>query len=304
MVMMDGGAEAHGSVMDGGAEVPLCAAGGAEAPPYVPGAGRIEVVRQGRRSVVTRAYAASPLRLLTPRSAGDAAWVFTSSFGGGLVDGDRVALEIDVRGSGAALLSTQASTKVYRSPGGVSTTLRARVEDDGLLVLLPDPVVPFRDSRYVQEQTCDLARGGRLIALDWVSSGRRESGERWAFTDYRARLRVRVDGRRVLEDVLHLREEDGPLAARLGQFDVLAVVVVIGAPLLPIVDAATAAAGPVERHPATLVGRARIEHLSLGDVGRLLRVAGPSVQAVATMIREYLSFVPALLGDDPWARKW
>ena len=198
MVMMDGGAEAHGSVMDGGAEVPLCAAGGAEAPPYVPGAGRIEVVRQGRRSVVTRAYAASPLRLLTPRSAGDAAWVFTSSFGGGLVDGDRVALEIDVRGSGAALLSTQASTKVYRSPGGVSTTLRARVEDDGLLVLLPDPVVPFRDSRYVQEQTCDLARGGRLIALDWVSSGRRESGERWAFTDYRARLRVRVDGRRVL----------------------------------------------------------------------------------------------------------
>jgi urease accessory protein len=43
------------------------------------------------RSDVHRARSAGPLRLLTPR-AGAAAWIVTSTYGGGLVDGDQVAL--------------------------------------------------------------------------------------------------------------------------------------------------------------------------------------------------------------------
>jgi hypothetical protein len=31
---------------------------------------------------------------------------------------------------------------------------------------------------------------------------------------------------------------------------------------------------------------------------------GTSVEAVGRAAREYLRFVPALLGDDPWSRKW
>jgi hypothetical protein len=34
------------------------------------------------------------------------------------------------------------------------------------------------------------------------------------------------------------------------------------------------------------------------------RLLGASAEAVGRAIREYLAFVPALLGDDPWARKW
>ena len=49
-----------------------------------PGQGAIRIARRGRRSVAERVAAASPLRLLTPRNHGDAAWIYTSSFGGGL----------------------------------------------------------------------------------------------------------------------------------------------------------------------------------------------------------------------------
>jgi hypothetical protein len=34
------------------------------------------------------------------------------------------------------------------------------------------------------------------------------------------------------------------------------------------------------------------------------RVLGVSLGAVAAAIRQWLSFVPAALGDDPWRRKW
>src|SRR5258705_12351701 len=80
--------------------------------PGAPGRARIGVIRSGSRSVVSRAYATSPLRLLTPANHGHAAWIYTSSFGGGLVDGDRIAMDIDVGRGAAAFISSQASTKI------------------------------------------------------------------------------------------------------------------------------------------------------------------------------------------------
>jgi urease accessory protein len=43
---------------------------------------------------------------------------------------------------------------------------------------------------------------------------------------------------------------------------------------------------------------------ALGDEGCVVRIAGTSVERVGRTVRDLLRFVPALLGDDPWARKW
>jgi len=188
-------------------------------------------MRSGGRSVVSRAYATSPLRLLTPGNHGRAAWIYTSSHGGGLVDGDHIVLEIDIGEGAAAFVSTQASTKIYRSPRGTSAEVRARIEPDGLLVVAPDPVVCFAKSRYRQVQRFDLADRAALVLLDWVSSGRHAAGERWAFDEYQSQIVVRLDGKLLLHDALALRADDGDLAGRLGRFDVLAVAVLVGTAL-------------------------------------------------------------------------
>ena len=47
--------------------------------------GNLELASVGGRTVVTRACAGNPLKLLLPRPREHAAWVYTSSFGGGLV---------------------------------------------------------------------------------------------------------------------------------------------------------------------------------------------------------------------------
>src|SRR5262245_38776764 len=143
-----------------------------ERPPHRAGSGFIRVAGAGRRSTVVRAVAASPLRLLTPRNHGRAAWIYTSRYGGGFVGGDHVSLDIGVEPGAAAFVSTQASTKVYRSPAGATSELSARVGDRGLLVVAPDPVVCFRGSRYRQLQQFDLARDAGLVLVDWVTSGR------------------------------------------------------------------------------------------------------------------------------------
>lgn len=284
----------------------LVAGGDVTSASLAPGQGAIRIARCGRRSVAERVAAASPLRLLTPRNHGDAAWVYTSSFGGGFVDGDCQAIDLEVASGASAYLSTQASTKVYRSVRGARADLRARVGEQGLLIVAPDPVVCFADSRFTQRQEFDVARSGALVVVDWLTSGRRESGERWSFAQYTNRLMARLDGALVIHEAMSLRREDGDLAVRLGRFDVLAIVLVMGPPLLPFAATLVEAAEKesVRRRPAQINVATPLTHRDLGTVGCVVRIAGQSVESVGRSIRTALSFVPGLLGDDPWARKW
>ena len=126
-----------------------------------PGTGLLDVVRVDRRSVVRRAYATSPLRLLTPKNHGTAAWVYTSSYGGGLVGGDDLRLTVKVGREASVFLSSQASTKVYRSQARASLRLDAEVAAGGQLIVWPDPVVCFAGSTYRQEQRVDSRCRGR-----------------------------------------------------------------------------------------------------------------------------------------------
>ena len=266
-----------------------------------PGHGRFTVEQVKGRSVVRRAYATSPLRLLTPRNHGHAAWIYTSSYGGGLVDGDDIAVEATVGSGAAAFLSTQSATKVYRSPRGTRVALDAEVGEGGLLVVAPDAVICFAGSRYRQAQRAAVAAGGGLVLLDWVTSGRRESGERWVFEEYVSRTVVHVEGRLVVHDAVALRPSDGPLAERFGRYDVLAVAVLAGRRLEGEIERldARVRAVPVERRADRLVAFSRLE-----PGGGVLRVVGRTVEDVDDVLRDLLDFVPRLLGDSPWARKW
>ena len=266
-----------------------------------PGTGFLDVARVERRSVVRRAFATSPLRLLTPKNHGSAAWVYASSYGGGLVGGDDVRLTVRVGPEASVFLSSQASTKVYRSHASASLQLEADVAAGGQLILWPDPVVCFAGSTYRQEQRVDLAADAGLILVDTLSSGRKASGERWLFSEYASRLTVRYDGRPILRDALRLSPAEGDIARRLGRFDVLSTVVIAGPRWWDAAARATLAVAesPVERRADLLVAAAHLK-----DDGCLLRVAGRSVEQVSGVIRGYLSCISSLLNDDPWARKW
>ena len=265
------------------------------------GVGRLTVVRGHGRSVACQVYASSPLRLLTPRNHGHAAWVYASSYGGGLVDGDTLTIDTVVGREACAFVSTQASTKVYKSPNGTGAELTASVADGGLLVLAPDPVVCFAHSRYHQRQRVELEAEASLVLVDWVSSGRRESGERWAFEEYVSRTIVNLNGRLKVHDGLALRAVDGDLGSRLGDYDVLAVVILLGASLKEEVRRVSARIGEqsADQWPGQLVAGAPVDEL-----GCVCRIAGRSIEQVGQTIRDLLNFVPRRLGDDPWARKW
>jgi len=214
--------------------------------------------------------------------------------------GDDVVLEDYVREGANAYLSTQAATKVYRSTASTSVALRAAIARDATLIAVPDPVMCFAGSSYRQDQRFELDEAGSLVFVDWLSSGRHATGERWQFRRYESRVMIRRSGRPIVYDAVLLSPEHGDLAERVGRFESLIVAILIG----PAV--ATAAADvlarveqqPLDRRARLVVSASRV------DGGCLLKIVGESVEQTGSTLRELLGFVPSLLGDDPWARKW
>ncbi|NBD09826.1 urease accessory protein UreD [Corallococcus silvisoli] len=264
------------------------------------GFARLAFERFGPRTVIRTALAHSPLRLLTPRNHGHAAWAYTSSFGGGLVDGDHLRLEVDVADGATALVATQGANRVYRSPKGCQSELRARVGPEALLAWVPDPTVCFADARYSQTFDVTLARGACLVLADVVSAGRSARGERWAFQRYASRLRVEREGRALVDERWVLDPAHGALTERLGRFDALASVLLVGPALC---SAREALAARVAALPVKPRDREVVSASPLGEDGLLLRVAAVSLETLLATTRDWLSFLPGLLGDDPWARR-
>lgn len=108
--------------------------------------------------------------------------------------GDETNLTVQVLENARLGLLTQGSTRAYKSPSlDVVTrqTLHVQIGDGSSLLLLPDPIQPFKDSVFEQRQTFELDPvGSSLLLLDWVSEGRSSRGEAWDFASWKSRNEI------------------------------------------------------------------------------------------------------------------
>lgn len=287
---------------------PLDPPGSRAAPPPVfrpaEAHGLLEMTRVRGATVVTRARAHSPLKLLVPRVQGPSAWAFTSTYGGGLVAGDDIRLDVNLGPAATCLLGTQASTKVYRSADHrpARQALNVNIGAGATCVCAPHPVSCFARARYVQRQRFDLAPDASLVLVDGLTSGRHANGERWAFDRYDSRTDIFVNGRHVFRDALRLTSDDGPIAGyhRTGGFDCFAFAVICGRRLQ---DHARGALDCVAAWPlAGAEMNPLLVSASPFDGGVVIRAAGAKTEVVTQWLRDRLAFVRDLVGEDPWAR--
>lgn len=265
-------------------------------------AGRGELVfeKLGDKTILSRVYAQSPLKWIRTSPKSSAVWIYSSNYGGGLLGGDHLRLNITVGQDATAFLTTQASTKIYRSDSSAQQSMEARLERGAKLVWLPDPVVCFEGSQYGQMQDFHLKKGSGLVLQDCFSSGRRTRKERWKFRGYSSRTRVLEGERLVFYDALRLDTQAGPLEERLGRFNLMAYVLIYGEPFRLHKEQLLRSwtPPPGKRKPSLL------QYMSpVGKEGLVWRLAGEEPQEVEGLIRQRLSFLSELLGDDPWARK-
>lgn len=91
-------------------------------------------------------------------------------------------------------------------------SIDVKIGRQSALCYLPDPSVPFQNSRYAQVQTFTVdaaAKGDQrssLCVLDWVTQGRTSRGENWNFRFWRGRNEVWASDEKTGKSRLLLRD--------------------------------------------------------------------------------------------------
>ena len=94
-----------------------------------------------------------------------------------------------------------------------------RLAENGLLEYVPDAIIPFADSRFVQETTIELADGAGLFWWDVVAPGREARGEMFAYESFEMKVELFADRLIAAERVrLAPREHAIDSPCRLGIF--------------------------------------------------------------------------------------
>ncbi|KAK2634988.1 hypothetical protein Ddye_029780 [Dipteronia dyeriana] len=198
--------------------------------------GRLSVKKVGGKSTVTSCFSKYPLKFIIPNKVGssenDAVWVYTLTYGGGIVSGDSISCEFSIGDGCTTVLTTQASTKVYKSLGSKCSEqiLEARIGSDAILAVIPDPVTCFSTARYSQKQIFRVVSDSSLVIVDWITSGRHESGEKWDFELYKSTNHIFLEGNQplFLDTVLLEQGSNTSVSELMQDYQVIAMVILLG----------------------------------------------------------------------------
>ena len=131
---------------------------------------------------------------------------------GGIVGGDALRVAVHLERGAAAVVTTQAAEKAYRSAGAeASVEVDLDLADETWLEWLPQETILFDGARLRRTLRMDLGLRARLVAADMLVFGRRARGEQFQTGLLSDHWEVRVGRRLVWADALRLAPEPGTL---------------------------------------------------------------------------------------------
>jgi len=167
----------------------------------------LRYVLNGTRTVFARTKAQTPWHLLPPIYLDDsgAAYTLLLNPSGGLVGGDRLAIDMHLAPSAHVLISTPSANRVYRSPTEEAVQdIDVHLGAGAKLEWFPEHTIPFAGSRFRQSINVTLASGATVLLWDAIASGRIASGERWAFSSLNNEIRITTASGSSLLERYHL----------------------------------------------------------------------------------------------------
>ena len=262
-------------------------------------------LRVSARSGVSRIVSCmnvQPLKILNPRNLSESSQVYLSSYGGGLVSGDDIRLDIECDPNSKLFLGTQADTKIYKSVDGrlARQHIRAHIAGGSLAVVLPDALIPFAGSRFVQHQEWHLSGSANLLLADWMHSGRTAYGECFDYDFLSSEVRILVDGKtRILDRTRIEPSVDNPRGVgSFGHFRSLVSVYIVGRKLVHALEKARFFDQRTASEPWVVVN-------PIDDATMIIRVMSTKKAFLSSYMKTISRALASddLLGFDPLKRK-
>lgn len=152
---------------------------------------------------------------------------------GGILQGDRNVIEIDMAAGSQAYVTTQAATRIHEMDANFATQVQTLTLAEGsYLEYLPHPVIPFKNSRFLQSTSIRIDPTATLIYSDILMSGRKYygAGEAFSYDVFSSTVRAeRPDGSSLFTEKFVIEPRRGGVSrlGAMGPFHVFGNVIVL-----------------------------------------------------------------------------
>lgn len=254
----------------------------------------------GRTELVTH-YQKSPLQIMRPLridpARPDLPFVYLMSTGGGILQADRLRMDLACGAGTAVHFTTQAATKVHGMEFDYATqVVNLEAGPDAYVEYLPESIIPYATSCFYQHTVITADPSATVLAAETVLAGRLARGERHGYRVFASDFELRrPDGGLVALDTVRLDPGrsgvTGP--AVLAGHDIMATFFVVS----PLADAATVA----DTLHEALADTGVLYGVSIlpGDCGAWVRVLGDVSPTVTEAMRLAWDAVRRLLIGVP-----
>lgn len=217
---------------------------------------------------------------------------------GGILQGDRNVIEIDMAADAQAHVTTQSATRIHEMDANyASQTQVLTLAEGSYLEYVPRPIIPARNSRYIQATQISIDPTATLIYSDIMMPGRKHygDGEIFAYKLFSSTISAeRPDGTPLFTEKFVLEPERDNLArlGTMGGFHVFGNVIV----LTPKekADALFELTRPAfDSENEIAYGASRLPH----DAGLIFKVLGMESAPVMAKVREFWSEARQIVVD-------
>jgi urease accessory protein len=186
------------------------------APEFTGKVGRLSVVAApaAGRTVLRRMFSEGTLKVMRvhhlDRLLPSMAFLTIASPGGGVLQGDRLEIDLTIEAGAQLNVATTSSTRIYAMPQG-EAVMKACIDvaPGGYGEFVPDPFIPYAGSRFTSQARHVVAEGGALLLAEVVGPGRQARGESLAYEFFKSETEVRrPDGRLLFRDTTCLFPAD------------------------------------------------------------------------------------------------
>jgi urease accessory protein len=150
------------------------------------GLARMELARVGSKTAISKLRTRAPLlvqKALYPDTGlPGMAHVYLMSSAGGILQGDRMEIDIIAGNNTSSRITTQAATKIYKMDRGYAAqNVAISAREASYLEFIPYQLIPFKSSRFCQHVDIQLEQNSTVVYSETVSAGRTASGENFDF---------------------------------------------------------------------------------------------------------------------------
>ncbi|MCR2821582.1 urease accessory protein UreD [Lederbergia panacisoli] len=132
--------------------------------------------------------------------------------GGGYLDGDTYRLRVTLDDHSKITLTTQSATKVYKTPlKHAYQETEIYLKKGSYMEYLPDPLIAYKDARYVQKNIIHMERGASFLYADILTPGWSPEGQHFSYHSLRLLNEIYLDDELIVFDHIHLKPKEWPM---------------------------------------------------------------------------------------------